>query len=309
MKLSVIITTRNRKSDLMKCLDSVKGARFLDFDWELIVVDDYSNDGTENLKVDDIGLRNGLVVHNKTQQMMVKSRNIGVKESVGEYLLFIDDDNMIDEDMIKGLVNFADSDETYGIIGPSMYYLKQNRKYLDFQRFNFFTGKTSGVVDNSEREICDSDGVPNVFLIRKKVFERCGLFDESLIQTFTEPDFCFNAKKFGYECGIVKISKTYHNVDDSLSGRSLGGQFNQKAYCLMRNRSVVIARYGKFYHKIVYILFFSWFWPLLYSLLAFKNKRRDLIGLYWLGFKDGLFYFFTGVLDNPLPRLSKKWKI
>ncbi|MFH1048216.1 MAG: glycosyltransferase family 2 protein [Patescibacteria group bacterium] len=300
MKLSIIITTRNRKNDLLECVNSIKRSKLLNFDWELIVVDDNSNDGTEKIKIEGLEIENGLVVHNETQQMMVKSRNIGVKNSTGKYILFIDDDNIIDEDMIKKLVDFADNNEKYGIVGPSMYYLKERKKYLDYQKINFFTGKTSGVIDNSNGKICKSDGIPNVFLIRREVFKKCGLFDESLIQTFTEPDFAFNAKRFGYKCGIIKEAKTYHNVGSGLSDRCLGGEFKQKAYCLMRNRSLIIARYGKIYHKIIYIIFFSWFWPLLYSFLILREKRIDLVKLYWLGFKDGFIYFFTGKLNNSL---------
>lgn len=300
MKLSIVITTRNRIDDLLNCVTSIKISKFFNDDWELIVVDDNSTDGTQKMKIEDLKMKNGFIVHNKTQQMMVRSRNIGINNSTGEYVLFIDDDNIIDGNMIVTLIDFADNNKNYGMIGPSMYYSKNKEKYLDFQKISLSTGKTDGIIDNSDLTICDSDGIPNVFLIRREVFEKCGLFDESLIQTFTEPDFAFNIKRRGYKCGIVKNAKTYHNASDNLSSRSLGGKFKQKAYCLMRNRSVIVARYGKFYHKIIYIIFFSWFWPLLYSLLVLRDKRTDLIKLYWLGFKDGFIYFFTGSLNNSL---------
>lgn len=304
MDLSIIITTKNRKEKLLKCISSIKKADFFSVDWELIVVDDNSDDGTERLSAQDFNIKKSKIIHNASQQMMVKSRNIGTKEASGKYLMFIDDDNIVSEKMFVILFYFAEKNKSYGIIGPSMYYLENKEKYLDFQKINFFTGRTIGKIDCLEQEVCDSDGIPNVFLIKKTVFESGGYFDEELIQTFTEPDFAFNAKKFGYKCGIVKEAKVYHDVsyNDSRKSRGLGGQFSQKAYCLMRNRTVIISRYGNWLQKIIYLLFFSWFWPLIYSILMLREKRFDLVELYWKGFFDGVRYFFTGKLINSLEK-------
>ncbi|MEI7426054.1 MAG: glycosyltransferase, partial [Candidatus Moraniibacteriota bacterium] len=289
MELSIVITTRNRKDDLIRCVRSVDNADLREVSWELIIIDDASSDGSEVLEIGDLGVSSGKIVHNMSQQMMVKSRNIGVKNSTGKYVLFIDDDNIVDEKMIDILVDFAEKNNEYGIVGPSMYYLNTRKKYLDFQKINLFTGKTSGIIDKTERKICDSDGIPNAFLIKREVFDAGGLFDEKLIQTFTEPDFAFSARKCGYKCGIVKKAKIYHDVsaNDGLKARALGGQYTQKAYCLMRNRTVIISRYGSILQKSMYLIFFSWFWPLAYSILMLREKRFDLIKLYWKGFFDG----------------------
>ncbi|HAI73858.1 MAG TPA: hypothetical protein DCS28_01330 [Candidatus Moranbacteria bacterium] len=307
MKLSIIVTTRNRKEDLLNCIESIKKANISNYDWELIVVDDNSNDGTEKITFDEFGVSNGKIIRNLAQQMMVKSRNTGAKEARGEYALFIDDDNIVDKNMVEVLLKFAKHNSNYGIIGPSMYFLKNKKKYLDFQKINFFTGGTTGKIDNSEKEVCDSDGIPNAFLIKKEVFNKCGFFNEQLIQTFTEPDFAFNALKCGYKCGIIKKAKIYHNIspDNSLTPRTLGGQFSQKAYCLMRNRTIIVCRYGKWHQEIIYLLFFSWFWPLTYSIMVLKEKRFDLIKLYWRGFFDGIGYFFTGKISKFTKKVTE----
>lgn len=301
MFLSIVITTKNRKKQLYTCIESVKKAVSNVKVWEIIIVDDNSSDGTEMLSLKDLGITSGKIIHNNTRQwMMVKARNEGVKAARGKYILFIDDDNTIDAMMIDRLVSFANKNPMFGIIGPSMYYYSSKQKYLDYQTINLFTGKTYGIIDNSSIEWSESDGIPNVFLIKKEVFDRCGLFDESLIQTYTEPDFALSAKKRGFNCAIVKKAKTYHHVNPNLSPRSLGGEYSQKAYCLMRNRSVIVARYGAWYHKIIYLLFCSWFWPTIYSLFMITPRRFDLIRLYWRGFVDGIIYVLTGKLNNSL---------
>ncbi len=303
MELSIIITTRNRKNDLLSCVNSIKNSDLKSIStWELIIVDDCSNDGTELLVSNDLQLDNCKIIHNTEQQMMVKSRNIGAKNAIGKYLLYIDDDNIIEPNMISILVNFANNHKDYGIIGPVMY-RSNKQKCFNYQYISLLTGKTYFYMDNTTCEVCNSDGIPNVFLIYREVFEKCGYFDESIIQSYTEPDLAFTARNFGYKCGIVKNAKTYHNIGgENYTSRSLGGQFSQKAYCLIRNRTVMVARYGKWYQRLIYIVMFSWFWPLIYSMLVLRENRWDLVKLYWLGYLDGIRYFFTGKLKNSLKK-------
>lgn len=302
MILSIVITTRDRKKDLMACIKSIKSSDIVGINLELIVIDDASSDGTQLLKAGDLEFPNSKIIHLSKQVMMVASRNAGAKEARGELVLFIDDDNEVDRKMIKTLVEFGSKNSVYGILGPSHYYFDTKTKYLDYQKINLCTGYTAGVVSTEKKEVFESDGVPNVFMVRKEVFNKCGYFDDSLIQTYTEPDFAMKSRANGYLCGVVLEAKTYHKVKrgDSFKPRGLGGMFNQKAYCLVRNRTVYISRYGNFLNKTVYIIALSLFWPVSYSLLALINRRNDLLKLYWLGFVDGVRYFFTGKLKNSL---------
>jgi len=300
MDLSIVITTRNRKEDFLECLESVEKSNLKNINYELIVVDDNSSDGTEKLQEKDIDFDSVKIIHNKKQQMMVRSRNIGAKNSSGKYVLFIDDDNIIDKEMISNLVSFADDHKEYGMTGPSMYYFESKKKYMDYQKISLITGKTGFFIGNEENDYYNSDGIPNVFMIKKEAFEKCGYFDENLIQTYTEPDFAKMIEKKGFKCCIVPKAKTYHKIkkEDDLKPISMGGKFKQKAYCLMRNRTVYIARYGNLFNKLIYAIFFSWFWPCVYSFFALKNKRLDLVKLYWRGFYDGMVYLFTGKLES-----------
>ncbi|HPA16998.1 MAG TPA: glycosyltransferase family 2 protein [Verrucomicrobiae bacterium] len=302
VRLSVVITTRDRKDRLMRCIESVKASDFSD--WELIVVDDASTDATRSLEAKDLGVAVGEVIHLVESVMMVRARNVGARRARGELVLFIDDDNVIHPAMIRILVEAANAHPAYGIFGPAMLELKTGETYLDHQTMNLWTGRTRGHIDTQGRAICDTEGVPNVFMVRRRVFEECGYFDESLLQTYTEPDFSFAARAKGFRSGIVKAAVTLHDVlrVSNLTPRALGGEFRQKAYCLMRNRTVLVRRYGRWYQRVFYTLFFSWFWPLAYSVLMLRFLRFDLVSLYWRGWWDGMVYMFGGPLVNGLAR-------
>jgi GT2 family glycosyltransferase len=142
-------------------------------------------------------------------------------------------------------------------------------------------------------------------MIRREVFERCGYFREDLIQTYTEPHFALHAAGFGFKCAMVPAARTYHHTEPDVgpfTSRGLGATFDQRAYCLLRNRTILVAEFGRCYHKLLYAPMFSLLWPSVYSLFALRLGRRDLVRLYWMGWLDGILYLLTGHLRNSLPR-------
>ncbi len=90
-KISVIISTYNRPQMLQRAIDSVLAQTFKDF--ELIVVDDHSKKPPNfNLSPDEdrvIGIR---LPYNTGYQ--VRPKNVGIMCSRGQYIAYLDDDNV-----------------------------------------------------------------------------------------------------------------------------------------------------------------------------------------------------------------------
>jgi glycosyltransferase involved in cell wall biosynthesis len=91
--VSVVIPTRNRRQRLEQAIDSVRNQRYLSL--EIIVVDDGSTDGTEeflrSISAFEPRLR---VVRNATPLGGGGARNAGVAASCGNYIAFLDDDDI-----------------------------------------------------------------------------------------------------------------------------------------------------------------------------------------------------------------------
>lgn len=307
--ISVVIPTRNRHSVLLRCLRSVaESTRRAD---EIIVVDDASEDATKDMKrVENITLP-VCILHLDHHAMMSEARNVGARSSSGDLVLFIDDDNVIDPRMIELLVDAAQRFPTYGMLGPVMVTLSTGTIQTAFQRFNLVTGYTYGPALVPRSELVASDGIPNVFLIRREIFNRCGYFDESLMATYSEIDLDFRARRLGYQCGIVTAAKTFHDNHPhrALLPRTMGGgTFLQKSYCMIRNRMVMVRRYGRVDQQILFFVFFSWLWPVVYSTIMLRYRRFDLICLYWQGFRDGVTYAVSGKLVNSFRPASSVGK-
>lgn len=97
--ISVIIPAYNAEKTLMRCLDSVLRQTFEDF--EVIVIDDGSTDGTSALCNAYSNKDTRIKVIRQTNQGANVSRSIGLKRSQGKYVLQIDADDWLEPNMLE----------------------------------------------------------------------------------------------------------------------------------------------------------------------------------------------------------------
>lgn len=116
-KVSVIIPTYNHAQYIVETIQSVLKQSFRDF--ELIVVNDGSSDQTENILKPyiDAGLIHYLRQEN---QGVAIARNNGLSLAVGEYIAFLDDDDLWPSDKLAWQVNFLDHSDAV-LIGGGCY--------------------------------------------------------------------------------------------------------------------------------------------------------------------------------------------
>lgn len=297
--VSVVITTRNRYQVLRRCITSIIDSETKPT--EIIVIDDQSTDETATFTGQDITGVPLRIIRLTTHTMMSQARTIGAQNATGDLILLIDDDNVLDSRMIGFLVAAFSAHPDYGILGPVMYTFSTQQVQTAFQRINLATGYTWGPSTVPKTALVASDGVPNVFMVRRTVFEKCGYFDADLLATYSEPDFAWRILRHGWKCGVVTNAKTFHDnlPHGTLIPRTMGGgTFPQKSYCMIRNRMVMVRRYGKWWEQIIFFLFFHWWWPVVYSLLMLRYMRFNLIAWYWLGWRDGWYYLLSSRLVN-----------
>lgn len=102
-KLSVIVPVYNVKEYLTTCVESILSQTFTD--WELLLVDDGSRDGSgglcDELAKGDPRIR---VIHQKNSGVS-SARNVGIAAATGELLAFVDADDFIHPQMYEKLIN------------------------------------------------------------------------------------------------------------------------------------------------------------------------------------------------------------
>lgn len=146
VKISVIIPVYNVELYLKDCLDSVLNQSFRDI--EVILVNDGSTDGSidilNNYAKNDSRVR----VINQENKGVSAARNTGLDLSNGEYILFVDSDDMLIENSLEHLYKQSCEKDTEVLLGHAYRYFSNEEK-VDFfynkaelDKFEVADGKT-----------------------------------------------------------------------------------------------------------------------------------------------------------------------
>lgn len=111
-KVSIIVTTHNLARYLGDCLHSVQTQSLGDF--EVVVVDDYSNDDPKSV-VSSLNDNRFTYVRTRENVGLSVARNIGFRSSKGKYVLYLDADDMLDVAAIEILSDALDHDRGISI--------------------------------------------------------------------------------------------------------------------------------------------------------------------------------------------------
>lgn len=205
-KVSIIIVNFNGGKVFENCLTSLKKLSYKNY--ELIIVDNGSSDGTENYAT--IGFKKNLG--------FVGGNNEGVKRATGKYILLLNNDTLVKPDLLHKLVKKMESNPSVGVLQPKIY-LMDKKGYLDnagsfLTKIGFldhwgFNQKDSTQY-NMETEIFSAKGA--CMMIRKEIIEKIGLFDDDYFAYFEESDFCWRVWILGYKIIFYPKTSIQHKV-------------------------------------------------------------------------------------------------
>lgn len=125
MKFSVIVPVYNKKPYVRKALRSILAQSFKDF--ELIVVNDGSSDGSLE-EMEDVlsGVKNARII-NQANAGVSTARNNGVAASSGEYLCFLDADDWWEPTFLEEMAQLIEEYPEAGLYSTNYYYIKHKR--------------------------------------------------------------------------------------------------------------------------------------------------------------------------------------
>jgi len=267
--VSIVIPTRNRIRKLIRLIRSIKAGYYPTL--EIIVVDDCSSDRTPDIVEDSFPeIR---VIRSENRRLLAVARNKGIQSAKGEFVLVIDDDNIVDPDAISHMVRYLQRTNRVGIVGPlTLYQDDPNRIMFAGVRRSMITSKTR-FVGKDEINVgqyktpLESLDLPNAFMIKRRVIEEIGQFNEvDFPIDYDEADFGERVRKVGYKIMILPFSKVYHQ---RLSSRSDASTSDIRVYYKMRSRIRFHRKYSMRLHFVAFAFLFLPFF-LLYALLTSK---------------------------------------
>ncbi|MBP3463610.1 MAG: glycosyltransferase [Clostridia bacterium] len=156
MKFSIIVPVYNVEKYLSKCLDSVINQTNQDF--EVIVVNDGSPDNSQKIIYEYVEKYpdkiKGFIKENGG---LSDARNYGIARASGEYIIFLDSDDYIDEHLLEKLDEKIKEDSNLDIIGYNLVDVNENLEILNITKkgkSNILTGEEAMSFLVSEVKVC-----------------------------------------------------------------------------------------------------------------------------------------------------------
>ena len=269
--VSVIIATYRRDRSLHNAIKSLTTQTYKDF--EIVIVDDNANkewnDKVEAIIsefTDELDLK---YIKNVDNQGSAKTRNIGIKESDGEYITFLDDDDlylpnkiekqverMISEDADYSLMNLSlyNEDETLAEIRKRDYLFTSESKDLMLCHLKYHMTGTDTMMFKKEYLVSfggfEAIDVGDEFYLMMKAIEHNGKFvycDACEVKAYVhtgEGGLSSGKKKIDGENNLYKYKKNYF--------KSLN--FSNRRYIRMRHYSVLAFAYKRKGNLIAFVL-------------------------------------------------------
>ena len=128
MKLSIIVPVYNVKQYIDKCITSILDQSFKDF--ELILVDDGSIDGSGDVCEAYAKSDSRVQVYHQSNQGQAVARNFAIRKANGEYIGCVDSDDWIQPEMYEHLINAA-QDKNADIVVCRFQTVSQEEKVID----------------------------------------------------------------------------------------------------------------------------------------------------------------------------------
>jgi len=168
VNISVIIPTYNRYEPLKRALLSVYAQTYTPY--EVIVVDDGSTDKTSNIQKD---FPNITYIYQKNSGVS-SARNRGIKKAKGEWIAFLDSDDEWVESKLQKQVVLHQKQEDILMSYTQEIWFRDNKRINIPKKFQKI-GKDTFLENLSYCNLA-----PSSVMLHKKVFQRIGLFDESM---------------------------------------------------------------------------------------------------------------------------------
>lgn len=275
MKIDVSIIIVNYKTPVLlkNCISSIFD-KSEEVDFEIIVVDNDSNDGSEALIKGSFPTVK--YIQSGSNLGFGKANNLGVRIAKGRNIFFLNSDTILLNNAVKILSDYLDENPKVGVCGGNLFDERLKNIHSFSPRFPgiyteldaILNGRLSKLKQNNTLQynalnypiqvayICGAD-----MMVKASVLKEVGVFDPDFFLYFEETELSLRIKKQGYDLFNVPQAKIIH-----LEGAS---QTSSKSKLTFYNAS------RKKYYKKRYNLFkffmVSWLFRLKCLIGLFKN--------------------------------------
>ena len=246
-KVSIIIPTYNGEKFINKTIESVVGQTYKD--WELIIVDDFSNDNTKEIikewEKEDKRIRS--IFLDKNSGGPAHPKNIGIENSKGEYVAFLDHDDEWMPEKLEKQIDFLKNklNDKYELVTCNFLIDINGEKYKYITPTYNLDSQLSHILNGNFVHSCSS------IIVRKKIIDSLGGFDESMKMS-DDWDLYLRMLQLGYFIGIVpEVLFIWHSQTNSAGKRIVFEGRSELEYFLKKHKNVYTLHNDVFWKKLL----------------------------------------------------------
>lgn len=172
INISIIIPMYNVERYIEKAIVSVLNCNWIKFNYEIIVIDDESPDGSLEIAKGLEKRYSGIRIISQKNKGLGGARNTGIKNARGNYIFFLDSDDYLLKDKLPKLLSIA-LKENLDVLEFSAIRVDENYQYLD----TVFQVESNEVL-NGSNYITENDFANSAC---NKLYKREFLIDEEII--------------------------------------------------------------------------------------------------------------------------------
>ena len=206
-KLSIIILSYNVKKKLLDCLASIPKHK----DWEIIVVDNASTDGSAAIAN----------IKNLVNIGFAAGNNVGIKKSVGEYVLLLNPDTIVYPKTIETVLDYMEKHKDVGAATCRVDLPDGSLDYSCHRNFPDPIGSLLHILGLRRLSKYSSTRIPNTIheidaltgafaMIRREAGVQAGWLDKDYFWNGEDIDFCYKLKEKGWKVIYIPSVKITH---------------------------------------------------------------------------------------------------
>ena len=224
-KVSIIIPTKNNKSLLKRCIDSLENnTNYKNF--EIIIIDNNTDDKKTLEYYDSLNYE---ILSYKDPFNFSKMNNLGSTKAHGDYILCLNDDTKaLDSNWLTEMVSICQQNDV-GIVGAKLLHSNGTIQHAGAvflksgSGFHIF----ENILDNDEgffnlhNVIRDFSAVTGAcLLIKKSIFEKIGGYDDDFDLFYGDADLCLKTIKAGFHVIYTPFARLLHEGSTTIKKNS-----------------------------------------------------------------------------------------
>lgn len=260
MDLSIIIINYNTSKYTINCIESIVNTISDSINYEIILVDNYSEISDLSILEEQIKKFNHLtLIKNPINSGFGGGNTVGLSKARGKFLAFVNNDTILQNDCFSILINVMESNPSFGVCSPQSF--KENGKFLP--TIDHFTSPSKELFGRAFLEFINPKRYPkrkqiyskpqrgqfvsgSFMVFRKEDFDKIGGFDTKIFLYQEETDLCKRLLKINKYAYLIPEAKFIH-----FHGASTKKSIAIKTELKLSTLYVIRKHYGWLAHKLI----------------------------------------------------------